>query len=228
MEGSEAVEFLKAMKVDPLIVAIGGLSAFLIPLMLRGIFAFANAQHARRKEFVEQFLRQEIQTNNLALEMLVRNCYGIRLPANIIRRIQKSNFPSRIFKGLSDINGLFEPIDAGLELKFSKVVTSIQYRFWVRVALTVLYVVSVCIVGAVFTGVFGIDKLDLGSRTVIGIVFSVLGAMALDKGQIISRAEKFIGIYSRELQPEALDVSVVQKFEAPDLLSLSAAEAQKT
>lgn len=228
MEVGDVVEFLKDMNIDPLMVAIIGLGASFIPLMLRGLFAFSNAQHARRKEFIEQLLKPEIQTDNLAIEMLIKNGYGIWLPSNIIRRIQQSNFPSRIFRGLSDIEGLFEPADSGSELKFSKVVSSERYRFWTRIALTILYALSVLIAGAAFTGIYEIDKLSLGSRMVIGIVFSMLGALALEKGQVLLRVEKFIHIYARELQPEMLNIATAQKIGANDPASPSSADVHRT
>ncbi len=186
------VELLDKLKVDPVITLVVVLAAFVIPLVLRGLFVLGNTHHMRRKDSIEAWLKPDIEKHDLALELLVRNSYGVWLPAATIRRIRTMPFASQVFIGLVDIMQHMEPIEDGSRLRLKADVNTQRKR---RLS-ALFYGAGYFISAMLFAFMLGIGNpsvavIPLAMRIIFGAAFVFLSVFLLDCGKSVLKAGRF-------------------------------------
>lgn len=201
------VELLDKLKIDPIVVFAVVAAAFVIPLLLRGLFVLGNTHHMRRKDSIEAWLKPEIEKHDLALELLVRNSYGVWLPAATIRRIRTMPFSSQVFIGLSDIIVHMEPVEDGSRLRL-KVDVNTQRK---RRLTAIFYGIGYFISAMLFALMIGIGNpsiavIPLTMRIIFGTAFVFLAVFLLDFGKSVLKAGRFA-----ERHPSLFDSDQVPK-----------------
>lgn len=187
------VDLLEALKLDPLTALIIAAAAVAIPMLFKGLFELGNAHHARRKDSIEAWVKPEIEAHDLALEMLVRNCYDVWLPAATIRRIRKIPFASRVFIDLSKVMDHLEPADDDGRLRLKTHADTPGKRHFSGAFYGAGYFVS-ALIFALMLGVLTPSiavALTMTARIVVGLTFIVLAVFLLNRGGSILEAGRF-------------------------------------
>lgn len=201
------VELLDKLKLDPLIVFAVVAAAFVIPLVLRGLFVLGNTHHMRRKDSIEAWLKPEIEKHDLALELLVRNSYGVWLPAATIRRIRAMPFASQVFIGLVDIVEYMEPVEDGGRLRLKTDVNTQRKRRFTALFYGAGYFISAMLFALMLgIGNPSIAVIPIAIRVVFGVAFVVLAVFLLDRGKSVLKAGRFA-----ELHPSLFGSDQVEK-----------------
>jgi hypothetical protein len=186
------VELLEKMKLDPFIVFAVVAAAFVIPLVLRGLFALGNTHHMRRKDSIEAWLKPDIEKHDLALELLVRNSYGVWLPAATIRRIRAMPFASQVFIGLVDIMQHMEPVEDGSRLRLKADVNTQRKRRLSALFYGAGYFISAMLFAFMLgIGNPSIEVIPLAMRIIFGAAFVFLAVFLLDCGKSVLKAGRF-------------------------------------
>lgn len=110
-------DLMSTWKMDPVMQWLLLAAVVLCPLLARGLFALLSTRYQRRKEAIDLWLRSELAKHDPSLELLVRNAYGVWLPAKSIRRIETMPFPSRVFLDLEGVAYWLDPAGDGSVLK---------------------------------------------------------------------------------------------------------------
>ena len=161
-----ATEISSVVKDGDLITmaVIAGLAA--VPLA-KGIFFLIATRRQRRKEFLEFWRTDSLESSDLWLEEVIQHGYGASVPAELIRHVTRLSWPSKKLRRLA-LSADFLQMDAtGRSLTWSLRRRRIAYRLELEMLLSVA--------GYIVLAVLGAAMLITGARQGLGEGITALG-----------------------------------------------------
>ncbi|WP_132825135.1 hypothetical protein [Stenotrophomonas sp. TEPEL] len=155
----DATEISRVVKDGDLIAmaVLGGLAA--APLV-KGLFALIATRRQRRKEFLEFWKADSLESSNLWLEEAIQHRYGASIPAELIRHVARLSWPSKRLRRLAMSAEFLQMDETGQAVTWSK--KRRANAFWLEVEM----VMSVG--GYVALAALGVALIITGSRQGLG------------------------------------------------------------
>jgi len=136
-----ATEISSVVK-DGDLIAIAVLVGLAAVPMIKGIFALSATRRQRRKEFLELWKADSLDSSGLWLEEVILHRYGAAIPAELICHVSGLSWPSKKLRRLAMSAGFLRMDEMGQAVTWSK--THRTRAFWLElemVASVVAYVV---------------------------------------------------------------------------------------
>ncbi len=136
-----ATEISSVVK-DGDLIAIAVLVGLAAVPMIKGIFALSATRRQRRKEFLELWKADSLDSSGLWLEEVILHRYGAAIPAELICHVSRLSWPSKKLRRLAMSAGFLRMDEMGQAVTWSK--THRTRAFWLElemVASVVAYVV---------------------------------------------------------------------------------------
>ncbi|MDV3514246.1 hypothetical protein [Stenotrophomonas sp. C1657] len=155
----DATEISRVVKDGDLIAmaVLGGLAA--APLV-KGLFALIATRRQRRKEFLEFWKADSLESSNLWLEEAIQHRYGASIPAELIRHVARLSWPSKRLRRLAMSAEFLQMDETGQAVTWSK--KRRANAFWLEVEMVM------SVVGYVALAALGVALIITGSRQGLG------------------------------------------------------------